>query len=74
MSQRPRRKKRRTGGQTRPKRGVMIGMRSGFQKAANKVVGAGEEKPGKRSSWIVPTQKRPCGSALPSLKRSLRAS
>jgi hypothetical protein len=52
MSQRPRRKKRRTGGQTRPKRGVMIGMRSGFQKAANKVVGAGQEKPGKRSSWM----------------------
>ena len=25
---------------------------------------------GRRSSWIVPTQKRPCGSALPSLKRS----
>lgn len=51
MSQRPRRKRRRTGGQPRPKRGVMIGMRSGFQKAANKVVG-GDEKPGKRSSWM----------------------
>ncbi len=51
MSQRPKRKRRRTGGQTRPKRGVMIGMRSGFQKAANKVVGS-DEKPGKRSSWM----------------------
>jgi hypothetical protein len=30
----------------------MIGMRSGFQKAASKVVGAGDEKPGKRSSWM----------------------
>ncbi len=52
MTQRPKRKRRRTGGQSRPKRGVMIGMRSGFQKAANKVVGPGESQPSRRSSWL----------------------
>jgi len=51
MTQRPKRKRRRTGGQSRPKRGVMIGMRSGFQKAANKVVG-GESQPSRKSSWM----------------------
>jgi hypothetical protein len=51
MAQRPRRKRRRSGATARPRRGVMIGMRSGFQKAANKVVGS-ESRSGRKSSWL----------------------
>jgi hypothetical protein len=48
MAQRPRRK-RRSGAQPKRKGGVMIGMRSGFKKAANSVVGSEQKAARKRS-------------------------
>jgi Mg2+/citrate symporter len=47
------RKKKRRRERSEKKRGVMIGMRSGFKKAA-RGVGVGEEKPAarKKSSWL----------------------
>jgi len=53
MAQRPRRKRRRSGGDaSKRKRGVMIGMRRGFKKAATSVVGAGEKAPAARRPWL----------------------
>lgn len=53
MAQRPKRKRRRRGGEApRRKRGIMMGMRSGFKKAAGSVVGAGEKSEPARRPWL----------------------
>ncbi|HWM86683.1 MAG TPA: hypothetical protein VNO33_12615 [Kofleriaceae bacterium] len=51
MSQRPKRRRRRSGEPPRKKGGIMIGMRSGFKKAAGSVVSSAEKAPPKRS-WV----------------------
>jgi hypothetical protein len=53
MAQRPKRKRRRRGGDAPPRRGgVMMGMRTGFKKAANSVVGSGEKAKPARRPWL----------------------
>jgi hypothetical protein len=51
MAQRTKRRRRRSG-ETPRRKGVMMGMRRGFKKAAGSVVGSEPKAPSRRRAWL----------------------